>query len=217
LCHLFTCLPNCCVSVYLIVYLSVCLSVCLFVCPFGCLSIWLSFCLSFVCPLSVHLSFFSACPSLSACLGIIVVMDLCYHPPLTVRLHLPTKSADKVPIQELTWSLDSSRLLSLNSKGVVQLWSMSGHYSHNIKKEASDFSHSSASGYFPCQLKNLMSLTSQDFVFIEGLCFIDKWTDKQTYNLCYFMTFIGQTRRQKDAQLLLFSFIKHMIYNWTDG
>jgi hypothetical protein len=45
---------------------------------------------------------------------------------------------------------------------------MSGHYSHNIKKEASDFSHSSASGYFPCQLKNLMSLTSQDFVFIEG-------------------------------------------------
>jgi hypothetical protein len=100
--------------------------------------------------------------------GIIVVMDLCYHPPLTVRLHLPTKSADKVPIQELTWSLDSSRLLSLNSKGVVQLWSMSGHYSHNIKKEASDFSHSSASGYFPCQLKNLMSLTSQDFVFIEG-------------------------------------------------
>ncbi|XP_062521993.1 uncharacterized protein LOC134196789 [Corticium candelabrum] len=98
--------------------------------------------------------------------GVIVVMDLHYRPPLPLRIELPTKSSDKSPILQIAWSMDTSRLLSLNNKGIVQLWSISGSYSSNTKKEIADFSV--GGGYVPCQMRNLLTLTAQDFVFVEG-------------------------------------------------
>ncbi|XP_041358099.1 uncharacterized protein LOC121374984 [Gigantopelta aegis] len=100
--------------------------------------------------------------------GDIVVYDTLMEPWRPIRIIQNTSSYDDSVI-DIAWSLDSSRLVSINRNGSLQVWSFDGGTVNKSDMRALDIRPDSK-GYVPQQLARIVVLDvdQQDFTFQQG-------------------------------------------------
>ena len=95
--------------------------------------------------------------------GDIVIWDLLIYPPRILR----TSRGKNSVVTELHWSIDSSRVVSLNEHGMVQIWSLGD--STTIPYEVKSFEPIEHNlGFKASALVCLLTLQPGDFLFSKG-------------------------------------------------
>ena len=94
--------------------------------------------------------------------GDIAVWDMMLYPPRIIR-----SSRGRSTIIKLQWSFDSSRLLSLNGHGIIQLWSLKDSISVPYDVKAFEPVEENL-GFKPSALVNVWTLGPKDLFFTAG-------------------------------------------------
>eukprot|EP01135_Chromosphaera_perkinsii_P000432 Nk52_evm2s89 gene=Nk52_evmTU2s89 len=111
----------------------------------------------------------------------------CRNSSLEPLAFFETEEKNKPVILDIKWSMDSSRLLTLDDKFTVKLWSLTGwntsivkeqfsnimvynqhHASNNSSKEQADYGTDETSGYRYKRILLLLAFKPLDFIFKQG-------------------------------------------------